>query len=201
MKTPARLYCPVPRLALSLIAPMIMGLGIASDAAAQKTYRWTDEQGQVHFSDLPPPPTARKKEEKQYNVGGSDNTPSFAVRKAAGNFPVVLYSSDNCGDLCVSARDLLKKRGIPFSERKIVTAEDMAAYRERLGAPEEVPAVTIGTLTQKGFDGGRWNRMLDDAGYPRTALPGAAATPDPATPAPTIPAPATPAPAAPAPTQ
>ncbi len=182
-----------------LVAPLLLclGLGISSgDVSAQKTYRWVDEHGQVHYTDQPPPPTAKKAEVKNYAPSGADSTPGFATRKAAENFPVVLYSSDNCGDLCTSARDFLQKRGIPFSERKISTPEDFTAYRAIFGAPEEVPAVTIGRLNQKGFESERWNRILDDAGYPRMAPPGSAA-PAPTTPA--APAPATPAPAAPTP--
>ncbi len=178
-----------------LVAPLVLclGLGISSgDVSAQKTYRWVDEQGQVHYTDQPPPSTAKKTEVKNYNPGGADNTPGFAVRKAAENFPVVLYSSNDCGDLCASARDLLKKRGIPFSERKISTQEDFAAYREQFGTPEEVPAVTIGRLTRKGFESESWNRMLDDAGYPSMAIPGPATPPAPTTPAPAA-APAPPA--------
>jgi hypothetical protein len=41
--------------------------------------------------------------------------------------------------------------------------------------------MTVGNQKQQGFEEGAWNSLLDSAGYPSTAIPGAALPPPPAT--------------------
>lgn len=150
---------------------LLAAILVAAGAQAQTTYRWVDEQGRVQYSDQPPPPSIRRVEEKRFRSDPADTVDSYAVRQAAAAFPVVLYSSANCGDACGLARDLLNRRGVPFTEMPIATEADLAVYRERLGTPDEVPALTVGTLPLKGFQAAAWNRALDNAGYPSTAQP------------------------------
>ncbi|MDO8292170.1 MAG: hypothetical protein Q7T29_04830, partial [Gallionella sp.] len=40
----------------------------------------------------------------------------YETRRAQQNFPVTLYVAENCTEYCDQARELLIKRGIPFSE-------------------------------------------------------------------------------------
>lgn len=158
MKTPALL--------LSLL--MLASAGMVS---AQTTYRWVDERGQVHFSDQPPPASARQAEERRYSGSRADTVPSYTERKLNEDFPVTLYTADSCEDICVQARSLLDKRGISYTEIKLVTEEDLEKYRAIFGSPEEVPALTVGSQPFKGFGPESWNRLLDTAGYPRTLPP------------------------------
>jgi hypothetical protein len=97
--------------------------------------------------------------------------PAYAVRRAAADFPVTLYTAATCTTPCATARQFLAARGIPFAEKAVASDSDLAAYRQRFGAPDEVPALAVGELTTKGFEAGRWNGLLDQAGYPKTALP------------------------------
>lgn len=155
------------------VAAALTAITITFGAAAMAadTYRWIDQQGRVNFSDRPPPPSARQVEERQYGTAPADTAPAYTVRKAEEDFPVELYTAEGCGELCASARDFLGKRGIRFAERQLSNEQDLAAYRANFGTPEEVPAITIGKQTMKGYEPGRWNRMLDDAGYPKTPVP------------------------------
>ncbi len=154
------------RVALAMLVFALGGVAVAED-----TYRWVDERGQVNFSDLPPPPGARQVEIIRGASGPADTALAYSVRKAAADFPVTLYTGKDCGEPCALGRDLLARRGIPFSEQEIVTEEDLAAYRARFGTPDEVPAIAVGSQTMKGFEAGRWGSMLDDAGYPKTPIP------------------------------
>lgn len=150
---------------------LLLALPLMAEAQEKTTYRWVDERGQVHYSDLPPPASIRNIEERRYAAPPPDPTLGYTLRKLTTDFPVTLYTSDNCGELCTNARALLQSRGIPFTETSIATEADLASYRQRFGAPETVPTLTVGTMPYKGFEAGAWNGLLDDAGYPKTPAP------------------------------
>jgi len=156
------------RVAIGLAA--VVG-GLGAPAWGADTYRWVDQQGRVNYSDRPPPPNVRAVVEKQFDATAADTAPTYSVRKATEDFPVELYTTDTCGEACDEARSFLGKRGVPFTEHKVATEADIATYRERFGTPEEVPAITVGRQTAKGYESVRWTRMLDDAGYPKSPQP------------------------------
>ncbi|PTD97216.1 glutaredoxin family protein [Pseudothauera lacus] len=135
------------------------------------TYRWVDEQGRVHYSDQPPPQQVRQVEERRFVPRSADQVPAYTVSVAADTYPVTLYVSETCGDPCQRAKAYLDGRGVPYTERVLRNEEDVAAYRAALGEPEEIPAITVGHLPFKGFLESSWARLLDDAGYPRSAPP------------------------------
>ena len=54
----------------------------------------------------------------------------------------MLFTSKNCPP-CVSAREFLNKRGIPFAERTIESADDSMEFKRLTGA-EGVPVATLG---------------------------------------------------------
>lgn len=150
---------------------LLLVLPLTAAAQEKTTYRWVDQHGQVHYSDLPPPSSALQVDEKRYAAPPPDQTLSYTLRKLAADFPVTLYTSDNCGELCTSARTLLQNRGVPFTETVIATEADLAAYRQRFGAPESAPTLSVGTVPHKGFEAGGWNELLDRVGYPKAAVP------------------------------
>ncbi|THF64404.1 DUF4124 domain-containing protein [Pseudothauera rhizosphaerae] len=140
--------------------------------AQDTTYRWVDDRGQINYSDLPPPAHVQEVERQRFKPGAADAALPYAVRKAAENFPVTLYVTEECGDPCDSARKLLDGRGVPYAENALDSETAHEAYRKAIGVPVEVPALLVGRFTRKGFLENDWQRLLDDAGYPRTALPG-----------------------------
>ena len=103
---------------VSLNLPAVAAAG---SAQADSLYRWVDKDGKVHYGDRPAE-DAVKAEQKRFAgpsaAAGDDDLP-YSVRKAKQDFPVTLYVSQNCGDLCVQARSLLNKRGIPFAEKNL----------------------------------------------------------------------------------
>ncbi len=157
---------PAP-LALALVLAALAGAA----AADSVTWRWVDAAGVVHYSDQPPPPGAQQVEQVRLSSGRADAVPGYATRKAAEDFPVTLYTAENCVELCAKARDFLVARGIPFTERIMRSEEDLAEFRRVFGPPDEVPAATVGRQPLRGFEAGAWQRLLDDVGYPRTDRP------------------------------
>ncbi len=138
-------------------------------AHSAEVYRWVDPQGRVTYSDQPPPASVKDVQQRKLgnNVFSSEKLP-YGARQAVKDFPVVLYTGQDCGKPCEEARAYLKKRGIPFSEKGLITPEDATAYRQHIGdGPLFVPALTVGSQKQKGFEKASWEQLLDEAGYPK----------------------------------
>jgi glutaredoxin len=147
---------------------LLCALGVllgAGPCGAQGLYRWSDSQGTVHYSDIPPPaPTAATSLNLKANVVQTSN-PGYAAARAAMLYPVVLYTSPDCGEPCAAARTLLAGRGIPFREVN-VAGEEALAELHRTSGGNQVPALMVGHDSQQGFQSGAWSAALDAAGYP-----------------------------------
>ena len=64
---------------------------------------------------------------------------------------VMLYTTDSCSR-CVSAKMLLKRRGIPYEEINLARDPDGRAELEKKTGMVTFPQVVIGTETIGGFD-------------------------------------------------
>ncbi|MDR2031402.1 MAG: glutaredoxin family protein [Azoarcus sp.] len=143
----------------------------AADAVAQKAtsdpplniYRWKDQKGRIHYSDLLPPGSDVETVNLR-NKPPTQTTP-YSTRKAAADFPVAIYTTSNCEQLCVEARAFLANRNVPFTEIAIKTAVDQANFRQRFGSQAVVPVLTVGTISLIGFEANDWGHQLDLAGY------------------------------------
>ncbi|MDO9116166.1 MAG: glutaredoxin domain-containing protein [Polaromonas sp.] len=167
----------------------------SSLSQAQPVYRIVGPDGKVTYSDKPPPATGNAK----VTAGSADGARGvvtaslpFELRKVVGQYPVTLYSGENCGP-CASARSLLTTRGVPFAEKTIATNEDAQAL-QRISGDNSLPFLTIGSQQLKGFSDAEWTQFLDAAGYPKSSVLPASYRQAPATPLVTVaptPAPAT----------
>lgn len=138
------------------------------NAQAGKLYRWIDAQGTVHYGDTPPADAAQVETRKlSDSVTPGEDLP-YEARRAQQNFPVTLYAADNCTNPCDQARNLLNKRGIPFSEKKLTTQQDIDAFKALSGS-DSTPTLAVGRTFLKGFLAAQWHNELDIAGYPKTA--------------------------------
>jgi glutaredoxin len=142
-------------------------------AQAQSTvYRWVDKDGKVQFSDAPPPADARNASSR--TLGGGvveEGQVPYATQIATQRNPVTLYASPDCGELCALGRELLAKRGVPFSE-KDAKAREVADELKQLVGVVQVPVLKVGANPVKGFSEELWNGALDQAGYAPSRLPG-----------------------------
>ena len=157
-----------------LAALLAMALMLPALAAAQvNVYRWVDKDGKVHYSDTPPQDPAKSLTQKRVGGGYAESSQlPYATQLAMKKSPVTLFTGADCGDPCRLGRDLLSKRGIPFTERDAQGNPDDAEALKKLVGAIEVPLLTVGSSKVKGFEEGAWHSALDGAGYPRTALPG-----------------------------
>ncbi len=153
------------------IALAVLAAPALADAQSS-VYRWVDKNGKVQYSDTPPPEDVKNLTQKRMGGGTVEvNQLPYATQIAMQKSPVTMYGASNCGELCNKGRDLLVKRGIPYSERDVNNAPDAEAVKKLVGAIE-VPVLLVGDNKVKGYEESAWNGALDGAGYPRTALPG-----------------------------
>ena len=153
-----------------LRAFFLVMLTAALPALAQQ-YRWTDENGQTRVTDTPPPPGARNvrridKAVPTKSEGGSNQQMPFELQRLQKDFPVSLYTAPICKEPCALARALLNKRGIPFTEIQVWNVETLDELKQAAGS-DSVPALRVGRSVQAGFDQGRYDSLLDSAGYPQ----------------------------------
>jgi glutaredoxin len=149
---------------------------IALPCGAQTvTYRWVDSTGKTVFSDQPPPPGIQYVEIKTgLGVDGEgDRQLPYATSQAAKKYPVTLYTTARCTEVCANARTLLNGRGIPFEEKILTRQDESAEIAKQMGNESFVPGLKVGTQNFPGFEATSWNNLLDLAGYPKTPPYGA----------------------------
>ena len=158
-------------------AASFLGLLLATTMVnGETTYRWIDAKtGRTVISDQPPPPDARQVVVyRGHGTSGEDAEKpalasfSYAARQASEKFPVVLYTTAEC-DECREARDLLTRRGIPFTEKLLRTQAEFAEVNQQLGGRSLLPSLVVGRKNLRGLTTGDWNELLDLAGYPASA--------------------------------
>jgi glutaredoxin len=146
---------------------LMLCLALASAGVVAETYRWVDPAGRTVISDTPPPGRSHSVSKAGASAADNDGLP-FAVKRAAENFPVTLYTSADCTTQCKDGRDLLNGRGVPFAEKMLQSQEDVAELKQLVG-DAFVPALKVGKQSFRGFEAGAWNNLLDLAGYPKSA--------------------------------
>ena len=149
---------------------------IACGAATAQAYRWVDEQGNVHYTQTPPPPGAKNVQRKNLQQSGAAASADlpYATKLAAQNFPVKLFAQEKC-EACDRARALLVKRGVPFAEVNVLSQKE-ADEVKAISGEGNLPLVVVGSLHQSGFQEQLLNSLLDTAGYPAegSSVPSAA---------------------------
>ena len=144
-------------------------LALSGAAAGAQLYRWVDDKGRVEWRDTPPPAEAKNVEQRKMggNMIETSNLP-YSVQQAVKKYPVSLWVFD-CGEPCTTARAHLARRGVPYTERN--AAKESETLKKLTGSLE-VPVLVVGSQTIKGYLDADWDLALDNAGYPRTPMPG-----------------------------
>ena len=134
---------------------------------AHAQYKVIGPDGKTTYTDRAPAPADGK-----VTALGTRATPVSTevalpqeLRQATQRYPATLYVTTGTCEPCDGARQLLRQRGVPFTEKQIVTAEDSEAL-ERLTGSRDAPTLTLGTQTMKGLSAEVWKSYLDAAGYP-----------------------------------
>ncbi|MDP9109044.1 MAG: glutaredoxin family protein [Pseudomonadota bacterium] len=141
----------------------------SAGASAQQMYKWVGADGKVTYSDTPPPASAKRSETKAIGNSGAVATEllPYELAQAVRTSPVTLYTTGTC-PACDTGRSYLSKRGIPFAEKTVSTAED-AERLKQAGSNGTLPLLVVGRAKRTGFETGAWGAMLSAAGYPETS--------------------------------
>jgi glutaredoxin len=160
-------------MALTQMIKMVRLLAVASIAAAgcsahaQQLFRWTDSEGRVHFSDRAPMDVTKGVDKRTLTKNTSEPTTDYATQQAVKNFPITLYTTSSCGDICAKAKSLLSERGAPFSE--VVVGDEATRTRlQQVSSDTQVPVLTVGREVTKGWEPNAYQVALDNAGYPKS---------------------------------
>lgn len=149
--------------------PLAAALLLAAIPAAAQ-YRWIDRDGGVHYGDRPPA-DARSLARVGSDAPAGDPAAGlpYAVRRAMTQHPVALYAKSGACAPCDMARAFLRKRGVPYTEWLVDSADDNAEMKRRFGA-DSVPVLTVGRTSHTGFLEPAWAGALDLAEYPAQAV-------------------------------
>jgi glutaredoxin len=149
---------------------IVVMLALAYCGAAGAQYKWLDKDGRVGFGDNPP---RDAKSVTRLDMRGGDSADAtkdfpYELKRATERFPVTLYSAASCQP-CDLARNFLRNRGIPHSERTISTEADGEELK-RISGGIRLPVMTVGRQVYVPFDPDAWTATLDAAGYPRGSM-------------------------------
>lgn len=143
-------------------------LALCSGAVHAQLYKWVGPDGKVTYSDTPPPSSTVETRPLPAATGAASLAElPFELAQAARSHPVTLYTTANCAP-CDAGRALLNERGIPFRERTVSSNEDVNAMRAA-GGDNNLPLLTVGRRSERGYEPNAWNAALSAAGYPASS--------------------------------
>lgn len=154
------------RVVMSALIGSLVCAGMSSSAWAQ--YKVVGPDGRVTYTDRPPADRPVQTIRPAASSASTNTDLPFALRNVVSRYPVTLYTSSNCS-VCDAARTLLKTRGVPFSEKTVMTSEDASLFKAREGT-DRVPFLRIGSKQIPGFEATEWSAYLDMAGYPKQSM-------------------------------
>jgi len=155
-----------PSRTLLSLAISVASVATFTALPAQALYKVVGPDGKVTYTDQPSVSTDNKVQSVGARGGvANDVALPFELRQATQRYPVTLYVAPDCSP-CDAGRQLLRQRGIPFSEKLVTTADDSNAL-QRLTGTTSLPAMTVGAQVVRGWQREDWMSYLDAAGYPK----------------------------------
>lgn len=131
-------------------------------------YKVVGPDGSVTYTDRAPGgDSGRVQAIRRDGAAQEATTPSLPqdLRQASQKFPVMLYTSADCAP-CEAGRKLLAERGVPYTERRIASQDDLDQLERNTGV-RAVPVLSVGAQALRGYGESEWQLYLDTAGYPR----------------------------------
>ncbi len=152
----------------SVFQMVIVVLLILSDSASGEIYKWTDEQGKVHFTDSPPNKEKAEVLDEEALAKRISSYKQVAVNIVPIDFGVnlqtnmlVMYTTTRCG-YCAKARRYFAKKDIAYIEKNITTSEGYRSEFKAFGG-KGVPVIFAGKYQMTGFSANRFELMYSKA--------------------------------------
>ncbi len=130
--------------------------------ASSQVYQWKDKDGNIHFSDTPPPAGTgkelkiRKDREglKADEISVEPLSQSLGKKRPYGDIKVILYMTDWCG-YSKKTQTYLNSLGVSFVEYNV--EQDRDKWREMMdknGGKSAVPLTDVEGILIKGYHPG-----------------------------------------------
>jgi glutaredoxin len=143
---------------------LLLAALLCAGSASAQMYKWTDAKGVIHFSDTPPASARGRTETKTYSGSGASGPAlPYELAQAVRANPVTFFTTSPCAP-CDQGRSFLQQRGIPYSEKTVITADDQQVLKAA-GSDGQVPLLLVGHTKLVGYAPNAWKEALD-AAYP-----------------------------------
>jgi glutaredoxin len=143
---------------IAVLAIVINGF-FTADLAAQKLYKWVDDEGNVSYHDKPAAAKNTDSHEFQPTIKSSASSSSDRENLR----PVIVYTSRDC-EPCVQVLEYFESIGVSAQERSISDREVQQRIFEIAGSLS-VPSVFIGDTLLTTIDRDSLRSSVLDAGY------------------------------------
>ena len=154
MKNQSQLMITILLLSLFLSLPYL--------AISAEIYKWKDKDGNIVFSDTPPPPGVEEVDIKKFKEDTIESpktkgdTPrtkseSFMEKRSYGNINVVMYMTSWC-PYCAKAREYIQSLNVSLTEYDV--EKDKSKREEMLrksGGSRGVPLIDVEGIVIKGY--------------------------------------------------
>ncbi|WP_148715063.1 glutaredoxin family protein [Chitinolyticbacter meiyuanensis] len=142
-----------------------LALAFVATASYAKVYQWRDANGNVHYSDQPPP--AGQNGHERTIKPNVINSGQPAKRPGAPSAKLVLYSARGCAP-CDEAKNLLDSNQLPYDLQ--FPTEDPQRTRDLIsrlgpGVSPQLPLLEIDGQFLKSWDRFTWSAVLRQAGF------------------------------------
>jgi type IV secretory pathway VirB10-like protein len=104
-----------------LLLAMIIGTGFVALPAAAQTYKWTDADGKVHYSDQPPPANAKEQ---------------ATIKPPKPSAPIAATVPTDKGAPAAKAKTYVEQEA-DFKKRQVEAAESEAAEKKKAAEAEQ----------------------------------------------------------------
>ena len=149
------------------VVTFLLALALGSwgaTVAVSGVYKWTDDQGRVHYSDSPPAGAQAAQVKIRVNsIAGPAMVSTVRSAQAAVKDKVRIYTTSWCG-YCKKAKAHLAARSVSFDEVDVESSERGHQEFTAIGG-RGVPVVLVGDQRMDGFDPSTLDEMLRKAGY------------------------------------
>ena len=154
----------------AVLTSLLVAAGSVGALQAQTIYRIVGPDGRLTFSDKAPQDLAKASATTSGGraVPASEPGLPYELRQVVARYPVTLYAGASCGP-CNAGRQLLQRRGVPFTEYAVSSNEDIEAL-QRISGDNSLPFLAIGGQKIKGFSESEWVQFLSAANYPATSM-------------------------------
>lgn len=143
-------------LTCALLLALLPGMVVAET----RLYKYTDENGRVHFTDRPPADVATESITIKSYDGPVDITDYSSALKPDTDKKVVMYMTEWCG-YCKKASRYMDANNIPYTEYDIEKSTRANSEHKRLDG-KGVPLILVGKKKMSGFNAGRLEGLLAD---------------------------------------